>query len=99
MTVTSSVVMIKQLAIPSHVVLSHTSVAYRFAVWSQPMYTRVTVTWGYCYMELMLHGVTVTWSDESKLLKGIHVCRSNTHPDMKSHVIERLATDHSQDFV
>ena len=34
------------------------------------------------------------WYDELKLLKGIHVCRSNTHPDMKSHVIERLATDH-----
>ena len=34
------------------------------------------------------------WYDELKLLKGTHVCRSNTHPDMKSHVIERLATDH-----
>ena len=34
------------------------------------------------------------WYDELKFLKGSHVCRSNTHPDMKSHVIERLATDH-----
>ena len=34
------------------------------------------------------------WSDELKLLKGTHVCRSNTHPYMKTHVIERLATDH-----
>ncbi len=33
--------------------------------------------------------------DELKLLKGNDVCRSNTHPDMKSHVIERLATDHN----
>ena len=33
------------------------------------------------------------WYDELKLLKGTHVCRSNTHPDMKSHVVERLATD------
>ena len=36
----------------------------------------------------------LAWYDELKLLKGNHVCRSNTHPDMKSHVIERLATDH-----
>ena len=33
-------------------------------------------------------------SDELKLLKGTYVCRSNTHPDMKTHVVERLATDH-----
>ena len=32
--------------------------------------------------------------DELKLLKGKHVCRSNTHPDMKSNRFERLATDH-----
>ena len=36
----------------------------------------------------------IAWYDELKLLKGINVCRSNTHPDMKPHVIERLATDH-----
>ena len=45
---------------------------------------------------LLLYGDLThkAWSDELKLLKGTHVCRSNTHPDMKTHVIERLATDH-----
>ena len=36
----------------------------------------------------------VQWYDELKLLKGNHVCRSNTHPDMKTKRFERLATDH-----
>ncbi len=40
-------------------------------------------------------GLRQGWYDELKLLKGNYVCRSNTHPDMKSHVIERLATDHN----
>ena len=41
-----------------------------------------------------VYSLSSTWYDELKLLKGTHVCRSNTHPDMKSHVTERLATDH-----
>lgn len=42
----------------------------------------------------LMHSLGSAWYDELKLLKGNHVCRSNTYPDMKTHVNERLATDH-----
>jgi len=45
------------------------------------------------HLHILLGHVILAWYDELQLLKGNHVCRSNTHPDMKTHVIERLATD------